>query len=99
MLISHRYKFLFIKTQKTGGTSLEVDLSKVMEDEDVVTPIIPPETGHRPRNFDGFFNHIEARQVRSLLGRKRFNSYFKFCVEREPVDKCISHYSMQKNLK
>jgi hypothetical protein len=23
---------------------------------------------------------------------KKFNSYFKFCVEREPVDKLLSHF-------
>ena len=26
-----------------------------------------------------------------------FNNYFKFCIEREPVEKCISDYFMLKN--
>jgi len=101
MLISHKYQFIFIKTRKTAGTSIEVDLSRVMGESDVVTEIKPPEKGHMARNFhiDGvkFYNHMPAREVRKLIGRRIFDSYFKFCIEREPVDKCISWYSMLKN--
>ena len=40
---------------------------------------------------------MKAIDVRKYLGEKIYNSYHTFCVEREPVDKCISHYSMIKN--
>lgn len=39
MLISHKHRFIFIKTGKVGGTSLEMALSKFMGDEDVITPL------------------------------------------------------------
>lgn len=105
MLVSHRYRFIFIKTMKTGGTSIEVDLSRIMGPDDIVTPIHPPVPGHVPRNHEAgggdgaaaFFNHMPADLVLKLVGRETFSSYRKFCVEREPVDKCISHYSMLKN--
>lgn len=108
MLLSHKYKFIFIKTAKTAGTSTEVDLSRSMGKGDVVTPIRPPVVGHEPRNYDlshapnpqgqsEFCNHMSASLVRDIVGTEIFNSYFKFCVEREPVSKCISHYSMLKN--
>jgi hypothetical protein len=101
MLISHKYRFIFIKTRKTAGTSIEVDLSHVMDANDVVTEIFPTVEGHSPRNFvigsHTCVNHMKAKAVRKVVGDDVFGSYFKFCVEREPVDKCISHYSMLKN--
>ena len=39
MLISHKYKFIFIKTMKTAGSSVEIELGKIMGDDDVVTPL------------------------------------------------------------
>ncbi len=103
-IISFKYNFIFIKTVKTAGTSIEVDLSKVVEDEAVVTPIVPAVLGHAPRNHmldpvgsRKFFNHMPAIAIRSLLGWAQFESMFKFCVEREPVSKTISHYHMLKN--
>lgn len=100
MLLSWRHNFLFIKTSKTAGTSIEADLASHLEDEAIVTPISPPVAGHTPRNYahkDGdFFNHMDARAIRSRIGVDAFNGLFKFCVEREPVAKCISHFHMLK---
>lgn len=38
MIISHKYKFIFVKTRKVAGTSLEIALSKHLGPEDVITP-------------------------------------------------------------
>ena len=53
MIISHKYRFIFIKTRKTAGTSIEVLLSSLCDDKDVCTPIYPPELGHVARNYKG----------------------------------------------
>jgi len=40
---------------------------------------------------------IAPLKLKKIIGSKIFDNYFKFCVEREPVDKCISYYFMRKN--
>ena len=102
-IVSHRYGFAFIKTHKTAGTSIEVDLSQRVEDDAVVTPIIPEVPGHMARNYLNasgeaiYWNHMSAAQLRDVLGRRVFNKLFVFCVEREPVAKCLSHWRMLKH--
>jgi hypothetical protein len=94
MILSHKYRFIFVKTLKTAGTSIEVFLSQHCGPDDVVTPIVPHVEPHRPRNHEGFFNHIPAAAIRERVGPAVWDSYFKFCVERNPWDKTLSHYHM-----
>lgn len=57
MIISHRHKFIFLKTVKTGGTSVEIALSRYCGSDDIITPISPEdeparrELGITPRNY------------------------------------------------
>lgn len=39
MIVSHAHRFIFIKTQKTAGTSIEVALSAICGVDDIITPI------------------------------------------------------------
>lgn len=47
MIISHRHKFIFLKTNKTAGTSVEIALSRYCGPEDVITPISPEDEAIR----------------------------------------------------
>jgi Sulfotransferase family len=57
MIVSHLRKFIFLKTRKTAGTSLEIALSKHCGPDDILTPIDFDEglrghaTGKRPQNY------------------------------------------------
>ncbi len=122
MILSHKHKFIFIKTVKTAGTSIEVFLSQHCGPNDVLTPIRPPVEGHQAQNYEGyvssivdvfsqpfgpvsdlrhpfrkrekFYNHMPGWQIEKQVGPEIWNSYFKFCVDRNPWDKVLSHYHM-----
>jgi hypothetical protein len=125
MIINHTYKFIFIKSAKAAGTSIEVFLSQYCSDNDVVTPVYPHVEPHVARNYKGFwnpfreiyrnrgrnirktvkdfirqrrfYNHMTARVIRARIPSSIWNSYFKFCVERNPWDKTLSYYHMLKS--
>jgi len=121
VIICHKYRYIFIRTKKTAGTSLEIALSKFCGPEDVLTTIHPADEekrqklGHRgPQNYKvhvplickilarlklyslihvkDFKEHCTAEQIRRNVSKKIWNSYFKFCIERNPYDKAISRY-------
>lgn len=59
MIISEKHQFIFIKTRKTAGTSIELGLAKICGDKGVITPlgnrdeVLRTELGIRaPQNFN-----------------------------------------------
>jgi hypothetical protein len=54
LIISHKHRFIFLKTRKTASTSTELVLFPECGPEDIVTPLTPTEltrkVGHRARN-------------------------------------------------
>ncbi len=58
MIVSHRYRFIFIKTRKTAGTSVEIALSKYCGPDDIVTEIEAEDEALRRRlGYRGPQNH------------------------------------------
>ena len=105
MLISHRKRFIYTKTVKTAGTSVESYFEPycMREGEWSFTHARPEyvsETGiigirsGEPLELQGatWWNHMPARTIRALIGEEIWNDYFKFCVVRNPFDAMVSAY-------
>jgi hypothetical protein len=122
VIVSHEHRFIFIKTRKTGGTSIEALLERHAGPDAIVTPLHSDDVvaGHRPRNWHrwfnpvpelfagdwrpavsdlrrrrAFWNHMTAAQVRARIGVRVWDSYYKFCFERDPWEKVASYYFWQ----
>ena len=127
MILSHDWRFVFLKTRKTAGTSVEIALSRICGPLDVITSISPidqalryRDSGVLPRNYllggmpapppsaipeqhfmqnmkiyqphAQFLNHLTASEVRALVGKRVWKSYFRFTIERDPFQRLESQY-------
>jgi hypothetical protein len=107
MIVSHKYRFIFLRTEKTASSSLTMALQNVLQDDDLQSSMRRPawakyspiHHGALKRNFPQWFGlhtHATAKQARDVLGRKIFDSYYKFAVERNPWDRQVSLYAHRK---
>ena len=108
MIASHAHRFVFVKTRKTAGTSLEIALSRHCGPDDIVTRISPADEelraaagGVPPQNdatSPSSYAHMGARRVIKVIGRETWDDYFTFAVERNPFDVVASswRYSARK---
>lgn len=100
MIICHRHRFIFIKTRKTAGSSVEIALSRVCGPGDIVTPLIErlgeeelrrAEGGYGPAgDAKGIREHRGFREWKRLLlqGRRaqRFGEHATAATIRALVD-------------
>lgn len=103
MLISHKHQFIYTKTAKTAGTSVESYFERFCMAEGEWSQShgrdeYQSETGvigyRGPERPEGtlWFNHMSAREIKDLIGVDVWEDYYKFCVIRNPYEKCISAF-------
>jgi len=86
MRISHKYKFVFLATPRTGSTTVR----KVLDD---YSDIISVRISQKNRQFP-FYDHISAAELKQIFDRKgwQWEDYRTFCVVRNPFDRVVSLY-------
>ena len=103
MLVSHLHRFIYLKTRKTGGTSVEIYFEPFCHDphqpfreqhqrDELVTEFGIVGSRGQPIHDKTWYNHIPASGVRAMLGDELFDDYYKFCVIRDPFDKTVSGF-------
>ena len=66
-IISYKKNFIFVKSRKTGGTSMEIALSKFCGAEDIIAPIGPfGEDERKARKFLSPQNYINKKKPKKL---------------------------------
>lgn len=103
MLVSHLKKFIYLKTKKTGGTSVEIFLEPYCRNDggtpEHYGPAIVSDAGivgHRAPRPEGqtWWSHMPGEHVREKVGEKIWGEYYKFCIVRNPFDRVVSHWWM-----
>lgn len=102
MIISHKYKFIYIKNRKVAGTSFEVFMKQFLDKDDIITTIEvrddEDEEYNKTCNPCGFRQHIFASHLKEkaikeqVLTEEQWDNYFKFSFIRTPWNYFKSYY-------
>jgi len=94
MIISHKYKFIFIHIRKCAGTSITRALAPMLGEHDLVLgcTLEGEKLEKEALKNGGLAKHSTALQIMQTIGTEIWNSYFKFTFVRNPWDLMVSHY-------
>lgn len=81
MIISHQYKFIYIRVPKTGSTSIEKFLLQIDPNAEC------------SNNDEIPYGHYTAKQLREMVGNEVYDEYFVFTFMREPGGWFLSQYA------
>tara|TARA_S200000501_G_C20770680_1_gene720422 strand:+ start:347 stop:949 length:603 start_codon:yes stop_codon:yes gene_type:complete len=93
MIISPKYKFVFLATEKTGSTTIHTVLKKISDDQ-----LIDKSEDNILEN-GSINNYIDGKHLfceRFIKKYPTYINYFKFAFVRNPWDRVVSWYFFEK---
>lgn len=94
MIVSHKHKFIFVKTFKTAGSSIENYLQKYLGTNDILRGSEYDKTVSLNAPSKG--RHKSAQIIKNMYPNE-WNSYFKFSIDRNPWDVAVSWFYWMKH--
>lgn len=104
VLVSHRHKFIYLKTKKTASTSVEAffepyclddpsaEVAEYRDEHIGAAGIVGARRGRAKRAAATWHAHMSAWDVFRTLGPRRWFSYFRFTSVRNPFEKAVSEF-------
>ena len=110
MIISHKLKVIFIKTNKTAGSSFEFALSKYCGPDDIYTEVsskqnirkswnIPKHQNDITEGKKTYRSHTPASKIKRIVSQNIWRNYLKVSIIRCPYDATISSYYWRRSKK
>lgn len=108
VLVSHRHRFIYLKTKKTASTSVEAFFEPFCLDgthdqiaeyrDEYIGPsgIVGARRGRAKRAAATWHAHMSAWDVFRHLGPRRWFGYFKFTTVRNPYEKTVSEFLYER---
>ena len=104
VLISHKYKFIYIKTKKTGSTTTENFFTRFCIDNENnykdshSHDYLETKNGIVGQRILGKGNKLTVNTELKDLNLKKYKDYYIFTTVRNPFDRMVSLYNFFKNL-
>ncbi len=94
MIISHKYKFIFIHIHKCAGTSITHALAPYLGEDDIILGCTDEgeKLSELGRKSGGLHKHSSASDGKDIFDNDIWKSYFKFTFVRNPWDILVSTY-------
>ncbi len=106
VLVSHKHKFIFLKTRKTASTSVEMllepfcvaeghaateETQAIVSDAGIIGTRLVPKS-RRTAQSRLWYNHMPASEISHNLGSDLFDAYAKVTTIRNPFERLVSEY-------